>query len=331
MGEPVKLAILGAGSWGTALSIEFARSGHDVLLWGRDPEVARAIETGGRHPRRLTAHAIPPSVRVTSELSEAFAAGRSIVLCVPCASLRPLLAMTPEADGPLRFVSTSKGVEPESLKRMSEIVLERYPRALVAALSGPTFAEGVARGDPTAAVVASSDAAWATELQKSLSSSGLRLYRSDDVVGVELAGALKNVVAIAAGIVSGLGFGHNTLAALVTRGLTEIGRIVKGHGGQDRTIRGLAGIGDLLLTCTGQQSRNRYVGEQIGIGRTLEDVLRELPEVAEGARTCLAVPRLATDASTDAPIANAVIRVLYEGAAPREAVGGLMARELRPE
>ncbi|MEP6994903.1 MAG: NAD(P)H-dependent glycerol-3-phosphate dehydrogenase, partial [Acidobacteriota bacterium] len=266
------------------------------------------------------------------DLEEAFASERTIFLCVPCEALRPLLARMPDRDGKsLRFVSTSKGVEPDSLKRMSEIVLERYPGAAVAALSGPTFAEGVARGDPTAAVVASGDGAWAGEIQRSLSSSGLRLYRSDDVVGVELAGALKNVVAIAAGIVSGLGFGHNTLAALVTRGLTEIGRIVRGYGGQDRTVHGLAGIGDLLLTCTGQQSRNRFVGEQIGRGRSLLEVLTELPEVAEGVRTCRAVPKLAAGAHAEAPIADAVIQVLYEDVAPRDAVDRLMTRALRSE
>jgi glycerol-3-phosphate dehydrogenase (NAD(P)+) len=214
---------------------------------------------------------------------------------------------------------------------MSELVGGRFPRARFAALSGPTFAEGVARGDPSAAVVASRDAEWAAELQGALSSSGLRLYRSDDLAGVELSGALKNVVAIAAGIVSGLGFGHNTLAALVTRGLSEIGPIVTGHGGQDRTVHGLAGVGDLLLTCTGQQSRNRFVGEQIGRGRPLAEILRELPEVAEGARTCRAVPRLASAAGVEAPIADAVVQVLYGGVAPRAAVESLMTRALRSE
>ncbi len=189
----------------------------------------------------------------------------------------------------------------------------------------------MARGDPTAAVVASGDGGFAQELQEALSSPCFRLYRSDDVVGVELAGALKNVVAIAAGIVAGLGFGPNTLAALVTRGLAEIGRIVRAGGGQDRTIHGLAGIGDLMLTCMGQQSRNRFVGEQIGRGRTLSEVLVEMPEVAEGARTCLAVPRLAAAGGSDAPIAEAVVQVLYEGVPAREAVDGLMKRALRPE
>ena len=328
----MKLAILGAGSWGTALSIELARSGHEVLLWGRDPEVAERIRADGRHPNRLVDHPIPASVRGTSDLEEAFSFADTILLSVPCASYRPLLSRTPASEGRrLRFVSTAKGVEPETSKRMSEIVKEHYPTAYVAALSGPTFAEGVARGDPTAAVVASENAAFAELLQSGLSSADFRLYRSDDLVGVELAGALKNVVAIAAGIVTGLGFGPNTLAALVTRGLIEVGRIVRSKGGQDRTVHGLAGIGDLMLTCTGRQSRNRFLGEQVGGGRRLADVLVEMPEVAEGARTCLAVPMLAAAAGIETPIADAVVDVLYENVPPREAVDRLMTRALRPE
>ncbi|MFY9552177.1 MAG: NAD(P)H-dependent glycerol-3-phosphate dehydrogenase, partial [Thermoanaerobaculia bacterium] len=279
----MRISVLGAGSWGTALAIEHARAGHEVLLWGRDPEVAARIEADGRHPRRLMNYPIPPSVRPSSDLAEALAFGETALVAVPCASFRPLLALAPPSDGTgLRLVSMAKGIEPDSLKRMTEILLERYPKASVAALSGPTFAEGVAKGDPTAAVVASRDGDFAGLLQAALSSATFRLYRGDDVVGVELCGALKNVVAIAAGIVSGLGFGHNTLAALVTRGLAEIARIVRAQGGQDRTVHGLAGIGDLLLTCTGQQSRNRFVGEQVGRGRGLADVLVEMPEVAEG-------------------------------------------------
>jgi glycerol-3-phosphate dehydrogenase (NAD(P)+) len=327
----VRAAILGAGSWGTALSIELARSGHEVLLWGRDPEVAARIQADGRHPRRLLDHPIPASVRGSSSLEEAFGFGDALIVAVPCAALRPLLALAPAEERTLRFLSTAKGIEPDTGKRMSEILAERYPGAAIAALSGPTFAEGLARGDPTAAVVASRDPDWAHALQRDFSSSGFRLYRSDDLVGVELAGALKNVIAIAAGIVTGLGFGPNTLAALVTRGLAEIGRIVLARGGQARTVQGLAGIGDLMLTCTGAQSRNRFVGEQIGRGRRLEDVLREMPEVAEGARTCLAVPPLAASCGVETPIAEAVVAVLYGGAAVRETVGALMVRALREE
>lgn len=328
----MKISVLGAGSWGTALSIHLARAGHDALLWGRDPEVVSRLQAERRHPRRLPGIAIPEGVRVTADLWEAFSHSETLLLAVPCASLRDLLESTPVAESQtLRFVSTAKGIEPETLKRMSEIVLEHYPKASVAALSGPTFAEGVARGDPSAAVIASTEGRLASHLQEAFSTAELRLYSSDDLVGVELAGALKNVVAIAAGIVSGLGFGHNTLAALVTRGLTEIGRIVRARGGKDRTVHGLAGIGDLMLTCTGKQSRNRFLGEEIGRGQKLSEVLLKMPEVAEGARTCLAVPRMAARAGVETPIAEAVVAVLYEGTAPGDAVEQLMTRALRQE
>ncbi len=329
----MKVAVLGAGSWGTALAIEFARSGHEVLLWGRDPEVAARIEADGRHPRRLQDYPIPPPFGGSADLGEAFAFAETLLVSVPCASLRPLLSISPPSDGPGMAAGVDlqrdRARDPEA--HDGDHGARRIPAAALAALSGPTFAEGVARGDPTAAVVASKNPEVAHGIQSALSSPVFRLYRSEDVVGVELAGALKNVVAIAAGIVSGLGFGPNTLAALVTRGLAEIARIVRARGGQDRTIHGLAGIGDLMLTCTGQQSRNRFVGEQIGRGRRLAEVLVEMPEVAEGARTCLAVPRMAADAGVEAPIADAVVQVLYENVPPREAVDSLMTRALRPE
>lgn len=328
----MKVSILGAGSWGTALAIHLARSGHDVLLWARDPEVASRIGVERRHPRRLTSYGIPAGVRTTTGLDDAFAHSETVLLSVPCAAMRELLDAAPAADGRTRrFVSTAKGIEPETLKRMTEIVLERYPSSSVAALSGPTFADGVARGDPSAAVIADRGESFARDLQRQFSNSELRLYSSSDVIGVELAGALKNVIAIAAGITSGLGYGPNTLAALVTRGLAEIGRIVRAFGGEMRTVHGLAGMGDLMLTATGRQSRNRHLGEEIGRGRRLADVLVEMPEVAEGARTCLAIPTIAARAGVEAPISEVVVAVLYEGCTPREGVERLMTRALRSE
>ena len=310
----MKVAVLGAGSWGSALAIQFARGGHGVALWSRDSGVAESIRKDGRHPRRLTGIAIPSEVQATSDLATALAGAEIVVLTVPCASYRDVLASLPASSGsPRRFLSTAKGLDPDTGRRMSELIREAAPRSPAAALSGPTFAEGVARGDPSAAVVADSGDGLAEELQSAFSTPELRLYSSKDLVGVELCGALKNVVAIAAGIVSGLGFGPNTLAALVTRGLAEIERIVRGRGGSERTVHGLAGVGDLMLTCTGQQSRNRFVGEQVGRGRALADILAVMPEVAEGARTCLAVPTMAARVGTEAPIAEAVVRVLYEG------------------
>jgi len=325
----MRVAVLGAGSWGTALSIHLARGGHDVLLWGRDARVCEEIEERRLHPRRLKGIPIPAGVRVTPHLERAVAHSETAIVAVPCAAFRSLLGAVPPYLENRRFLSAAKGIEPETLKRMSEVLLEFHPSAQVSVLSGPTFAEGVARGDPSAAVVAG--AGLARELQAEFSSPLFRLYSSEDLVGVELAGALKNVVAIAAGIVSGLGFGHNTLAALVTRGLAEIGRIVRASGGQERTIAGLAGIGDLMLTCTGRESRNRRVGEEIGRGRGLSEVLADMPEVAEGARTCLAMPKIAAAAGVEAPIAQAVLGVLYEGVPAREAVERLMTRALKPE
>jgi glycerol-3-phosphate dehydrogenase (NAD(P)+) len=327
----MKLSILGAGSWGTALAAHLARAGLEPLLWGRNRETIEALQRDRRHPQRLFGIDVPPGVRLSSDLGEAFAFSETLILAVPCASMRALLGEGPPGGGRFRFVSTSKGIEPDTLKRMSEIVGELHPDAPVAVLSGPTFADGVARGEPAAAVIASADGAFALELQYRFSSAAFRFYTSEDLTGVELCGALKNVVAIAAGIVSGLGFGHNTLAALVTRGLAEIERLVRAQGGRSQTVHGLAGIGDLLLTCTGQQSRNRRVGEEIGRGRRLSDVLVEMPEVAEGARTCLAVPTMAARAAVEAPIAEAVVGVLYEDVAPREAIERLMTRALRPE
>jgi len=327
----MKIAVLGAGSWGTALTIHLARIGHEVLLWARDPEVVAAIESEKRHPRRMVDVPIPALVRATADLSKAFDHSDTIVLAVPCESLRSVLDAGPAPGQGRRFVSTAKGIEPDTLMRMSEIIREYHKHSSIAVLSGPTFADGVVRRDPTAAVVADSGGGFAKDVQQTFSSPQLRLYSSDDLPGVEFCGALKNVVAIAAGIVTGLGFGHNTIAALVTRGLAEIGRIVRGHGGQPRTVAGLAGIGDLLLTCTGQQSRNRRVGEQIGRGRRLAEILADMPEVAEGARTCLAVPRLAGQVGVEAPIAEAVVSVLYENVPASAAVEALMTRTLRAE
>ena len=327
----MKVAILGAGSWGTALAIHLGRAGHDVLLWSRDPAVTAHIQAKRTHPRRMRETPLPAGVRATASLPEGLAHSETAVVAVPCASFRTLFESMPERGLARRFLSTAKGIEPDTLRRMSEIVLEYRPGASVAALSGPTFAEGVARGDPSAAVVADAGGGFARDLQAEFSDARLRLYSSDDLVGVELAGGLKNVVAIAAGIVAGLGFGPNTVAALVTRGLSELGRIVLARGGQERTVAGLAGVGDVLLTCTGSQSRNRRVGEEIGRGRRLAEILVEMPEVAEGARTCLAVPRMAAEAGIEAPIAEAVVQVLYENVAPREAVERLMTRTLREE
>ena len=326
----MKIAVLGAGAWGSALAAHSARCGHETFLWARDGSVAAEIEARRRHPRRLSEFIFPDGVRAGSALSQAGEA-EILVLAVPSSSLRALLASIPFSPSGAILLSAIKGFEVDSGKRVSEVVSERFPSAPFAVLSGPTFADGVMRGDPTAAVVASGSEAARGSIQRALSSPTFRLYESDDVLGVELFAGLKNVIAIAAGIVSGVGYGHNTVAALMTRGLAEISRLMLARGGREKTLLGLAGVGDLVLTCTGAQSRNRRLGEEIGRGRPAAEALSELEEVAEGSLACLAAARLAAESAVEMPIADAVRRVLYEESAPREAIRALMTRQLRAE
>lgn len=326
----MRVAVVGAGAWGSALAALSARRGQKTLLWGRDPEIAQSIETDRRHPRRLSGHIFPKGIEAAADLSPAREAD-IVILAVPSVAVRETVVALGDLQRAAILVSAVKGFEIRTGKRVSEIVAEILPQHSFAVLSGPTFAEGVMRGDPTAAVVASGDGATAAIVQKALSGPGFRLYRSDDVIGVELAGGLKNVIAIAAGIVSGLGLGHNTLAAVVTRGLAEIGRLLRARGGRERTLLGLAGVGDLFLTCTGSQSRNRRLGEAIGGGVTPETAMRESPEVAEGTLACLAAGKLASETGTEMPITESVRRVLYDHLSPRSAIEALMTRELKSE
>lgn len=326
----MRVAVVGAGSWGSALAALAARLGREVVLWGRDAEAVRTIERERRHPRRLAGFTFPPGVRATADILECRGADL-VILAVPSASVRQAVGALPRAAAPTILVSAVKGFEIPTGKRVSEIVGETVPGARFAVVSGPTFAEGVMRCDPTAAVVASEDPSAAEAVQQALSGPDFRLYRSGDVVGVELAGGLKNVIAIAAGIVSGLGLGHNTLAALVTRGLAEISRLVLARGGRERTLLGLAGVGDLLLTCTGSQSRNRRLGEEIGRGKSPAAAIAGSVEVAEGARACVAAGQMAKESRIEMPIADAVRSVLYDGLSPRAAIESLMTRELKSE
>jgi glycerol-3-phosphate dehydrogenase (NAD(P)+) len=326
----MKIAVIGSGSWGSALAACWSGGGHDVVLWCRDPAVASAIAAERRHPRRLLAFRFPEEVRPTADMRQALEGAEAVVLAVPSAYLPATLARM-DAPPEIGFVSAIKGIDVETGRRASETIGARFPGTDIAVLSGPTFAEEVARGEPAAAVLADAGSGLAARLQPSLSTQSFRLYRSGDLVGVELAGAYKNVVAIGAGILTGLGYGHNTLAALVTRGLAEMARLVVARGGRERTLFGLAGVGDLMLTSTGRLSRNRRVGEEIGRGRPLDSILAETPEVAEGTRTCRVIPRMAAESSVEAPIAEAVRAVLYEGLDPRGAIVRLMTRELKEE
>ncbi len=336
-----RVGILGAGSWGTALAAHLAGAGgHAVSLWARHPELARWLAERRSNPEYLPGVELPAGVEPTADMA-ALAGSDVVLLVVPShgfrAVLRQFLATPAIAarDAPLALVSATKGIETDSLARMSQVAAEETARAgrelRFAVLAGPSFATEVARSVPSAVVIASEDAALATEIRQTLSTPALRLYSSADVVGVELGGATKNVIAIAAGAVSGLGLGHNTLAALITRGLHEITRLGVACGGQPRTFAGLAGLGDLVLTCTGELSRNRRAGLELAAGRRLAEITGETQMVAEGIRNSVAVARLAARHGVEMPITRQMVAVMYEGKDPRHAVEQLMTRGLKAE
>ena len=332
-GRAEKIAVLGAGSWGTALAVHLGRAGHDVRLWARDPELVGAIRLHRVNPRYLTEITIPEIVVATTDAEAALAGVRTVVVAVPShvvrAVVRSARAWVPR-DAVL--VSAAKGIEAESLDRMSKVIAEEMPVGMpVVVLSGPSFAVEVARGLPTAVLAASADAAAAAFIQECFRGPSFRLYGSDDVAGVEIGGALKNVIAIAAGVVEGLGLGHNSMAALITRGLVEISRLAGAEGGRRETLSGLSGLGDLVLTCTGDLSRNRHVGIELGRGRTLEEVLAGMRMVAEGVRTTGAALALGARHGIELPIAAEMSAVLEGRRSPAEAVEILMGRRQRPE
>lgn len=337
-GGPKDIAVLGAGSWGTALAVHFAGAGgHRVKLWARDAELARRMAGERTNPEYLPGVELPPLLEPTSDL-EALPGCDFYLLVVPSHGfrqvLRQFLQVVP-GDRPLPLISGTKGIEIETLARMSQVSFEEGMAAdrevRFAVLSGPTFAAELARNMPSAAVIAAEDAGFATEIRECLATPWLRLYSSSDVAGVELGGAVKNVIAVAAGTLSGLGFGHNTLAALITRGLHEITRLGIAYGGQPRTFAGLAGLGDLVLTCTGGLSRNRQTGIDLAAGKTLEQITSGTHLVSEGIRNSLAVSRLAAARGVDMPITRQMAAVMYEGKDPRRAVEELMTRELKSE
>ncbi len=334
----MKLAVLGAGSWGTALAVHFAHEHHQVTLWSRSAELAAELRGEGRNRRYLPDAEIPPAVTVTAEIDAVMAAEIALVV-VPSHGFRSVvrrfLEHLPAAGGPTAVLSATKGVETDTLARMSQVTFEEAVAAdremRYAVLSGPNFAKELVAGAPTSAVVASEDDELATELREALSTRSFRLYSSNDVVGVELGGASKNVIAVAAGVVTGLELGHNTLAALMTRGLHEITRLGLAYGGLPRTLSGLAGMGDLVLTCTGPLSRNRQLGVQLAAGKTPEEIFAATSMVAEGYRNSLAIARLAERRGVEMPITEQMVQILYHGKAPRQVVKDLMARERRAE
>lgn len=330
----MKISIIGAGSWGSALAEQASRCGHEVMLWAHDPRVAEAIGQTRSNPFYLPGAKFSSLVQVTNSLPEVARFSDTYLMVTPSHHFREVLGqMLPEISAPVRVISATKGIENDSLKRISQIVGDVLGERLAAfaTLGGPTFALEVSRGDPSASVIASSDVEFAQELQERLSSESFRAYRTDDVVGVEVAGSLKNVIVIAAGVIEGIGFGTNTTAALVTRGLHEIRKLGLALGGHSDTFSGLAGMGDLLLTCTGALSRNRTVGVRLGQGKHLEEILAETRLVAEGVRTCKSAKELAEKEGIDMPITQEMYRLLYEHETPRSAIQRLMTRSLKSE
>ena len=325
------VAVLNAGGWGTALAALLGRSGHAVRLWARREEQSAAMRVDRENRAYMPGVPLPPTVEPTSDL-EAAVRGADVVVLVPIsAGVRDLAGRLAGVIPPgALVVHGTKGLDAETLRRLSEVIADRLGPAFhgrVAALSGPTHAEEVGRGIPTAAVVACADGDVAEGLQAVFNGATFRVYTNRDVVGVELCGALKNVVAIAAGIGDGLGSGDNAKAALMTRSLAEIGRLVQAAGGRAETVAGLAGIGDLMATCTSRHSRNRRAGELIGRGKTLDQVLAESPQVVEGVPATRAALRLAARHGVAMPIAEQLHRVLFEAHDPRDALAELMGRD----
>lgn len=330
----MKISVIGAGAFGTAMAMAAARAGNEVVLWAHDPEVAGTIAQTGSNPDYLPGVSLGAGIRATCDLAEAASFSETLLMVVPSHHYRDVLTNVRALSGTrLRVISGTKGIENDSLDRMSSVSSEVLGEQLAdfAVLSGPTFAIETARGVPTVAVIASRRIDFAQEVQHVLSSPTFRLYHSEDVTGVELAGSLKNVIAIAAGALEGLGLGANTNAALITRGLREITRLGMALGGRLETFAGLAGMGDLVLTCTGALSRNRTVGVLLGQGQKLEDILRDARFVAEGIRTAKSAQQLSERHQIEMPITTEMHRVLYEGESPRDGIQRLMTRSLKAE
>jgi glycerol-3-phosphate dehydrogenase (NAD(P)+) len=327
------VSVIGAGSWGTALAVHLARVGHRVQLWARDATLVEEMGERRANAVYLPDVTFPDSLTPTADLPGALVDAQFVVVAVPSHGLRQVLKAGAAHVSPDAVVlSATKGLEDGTLLRMSQVIAEEWPRVdEVAVVSGPSFARELAAGLPTVVVVASTAGAAVPHVQEEFRSGALRLYGSSDVAGVELGGALKNVIAIAAGVVEGLGLGHNALAALITRGLAEMSRLAVAAGGQRETLAGLAGMGDLVLTCTGQLSRNRHVGLELARGRSLDDVVAGMKMVAEGVRTTHAALALGARLGVELPIAAQVDALLSGRSTPAVAVAELMGRRQRAE
>jgi glycerol-3-phosphate dehydrogenase (NAD(P)+) len=332
------ITIMGGGAWGTAIALSLARrGGHQLTLWTHSEEVAHAIRATRENAGFLPGFAIPETIAVTTDPGLAIASAEILVSVMPSHHVRASYERFALWLRPAQMlVSATKGIEDGSYLRVSQIIAEvlaqRGLELPVAVLSGPSFAQEVAAGSPTAVTIASSDQSVAARIQRDFSSGTLRLYTNDDVIGVELGGALKNVIAIAAGVVAGLGLGHNSTAALITRGIAEVTRLAIACGGRGETLAGLSGLGDLMLTCTGTLSRNRWVGVELGRGEPLQSILDALHgKVAEGVRTTTAALGLAQKHRVELPIAEQVASILQHGKSPVQAIQELMERPGREE
>jgi glycerol-3-phosphate dehydrogenase (NAD(P)+) len=335
-----RIAIIGAGAWGTALGIALGRrNAHQLKLWAYEKEVVDSIRTKHVNEPFLTGCHLPGSVEATQSLAEAIEGAEVVLSVMPSHHARRVWSqMKPLLRPEMLLVSATKGIENESLLRMTEVITEVLTQGdgsfspRLCAISGPTFAREVAKGFPTTISVASSDPELSTQVQETFSDANFRLYRNDDVVGLELGGAIKNVIAIAAGVVDGIGYGHNTVAALITRGLAEMTRLAVACGGRAETMSGLSGLGDLVLTCTGGLSRNRSVGVELGHGRRLTEIIADMHGmVAEGVMTTRAAVGLARSVNVEMPITDQMHAILEQGKDPGEAIRDLMSRPLTQE
>ena len=325
----MKTTVLGAGAWGTAIAVSLSAR-HEAVLWGRDPDQCRAIAAARRNRRYLPEIELPPQLMIEAEFSAAVASAELVLVATPTSALRDMLVRLAPTKKPVVWLC--KGFEPQSAELPHQIAAEVLARgSACGVMSGPSFALEVARGLPTALTLASADAGFSQATARALHGPRLRVYFSTDIAGVEIGGAVKNVMAIATGIADGLGLGANARAALITRGLAEITRLGVKLGGRAETFTGLTGAGDLILTCTGDLSRNRRVGLALAQGKKLDDILRELGHVAEGVHTAAAVERRALQLGVEMPITRAVCAVLFGGVSPREAVEQLLARDPKGE
>lgn len=330
-----KVSVIGAGAWGTTLARLLADKGLHVRLWAYEPEVVNAIRTKQENTLFLPGVKLPPSIAPTASLAEAVRESELLVFAVPSQAARSVLRqLGPLLSVPLPLISTTKGIEEDSLKLMSEVIRDTLPspmHRLLTVLSGPSFAIEVSKGQPTAVTLAGGDTELVRRLQMLLMTPVFRVYAGADLIGVQLGGALKNVIALAAGVVDGLGLGHNARAALVTRGLAEMIRLGTAMGADPRTFYGLSGVGDLVLTCTGALSRNHMVGVRLGQGEKLDAILKGMQAVAEGVPTARAASGLAKRFGVDMPIVRQVCAVLFEGKPCRKAVSDLMERVAKEE